>query len=39
MEEVDEDKFIFSFPSRESRQKVMDQGLLNIKGFPIVLKA
>lgn len=39
MEEVDGDKFVFSFPSRESRQKVLDQGPWNIKGFPLVLKS
>lgn len=38
MEEVDDDRFIFTFPSVESKQRVMDQSPWNIKGFPLVLK-
>lgn len=38
MDEVDNDRFIFSFPSAVSRQRELDQSPSNIKGYPLLLK-
>lgn len=38
MEEVEGDRFIFSFSSSACRQRILDQAPWTIKGFPMVLK-
>lgn len=38
MEEVEGDRFIFSFPSMSCRQRVLEQAPWSFKGFPLLLK-
>lgn len=39
IEKVEGDGFIFSFPNKESWQRVLDQAPWTIRGFPLVLQA
>lgn len=38
MEEVEGDRFFFTFPSVEVKRHILEQSPWNIKGFPLVLK-